>query len=275
MTSPSRNALRSVPFNMRCLQSPRLELLFKEVSSYAEEVRVEEIIYRSDSPSREMHPAATVGLPFRRPTIQIADSLSREERIEAIAHECLHLLLVYRHGLGVVGRRIPRPGNSEDVFHYYMAMNGDWAYLLGQVANTAHHLILGDYLKKEYGVESHLHRRLLHHNFRILLGEKNRDKESAYAKGVIAYEYERLIGSINGMMSPSCATEAFERAYLAAKRNFGTHSFQSVPTPSAYETNILSFLEELGYDAGGFLFFPSITDEPFPARKDIGDHPIR
>jgi hypothetical protein len=43
-----------------------------------------------------------------------------------------------------------------------LSINKNWGYLLGQVANTAHHLILIDYLKEEYGIESGLHRRLLH-----------------------------------------------------------------------------------------------------------------
>jgi hypothetical protein len=245
-----------------------LERLFKETASYAEEVHVEEIACRSGVPNGEMHPAATVGLPFRNPAIQIARSLSREDRIEAIAHECLHLLLVYRHGLGMVGRRVPRPGNREDVFRYFMTMNGDWVYLLNQTANTAHHLILRDYLKNEYGIESRLHLRLLRHNFRILSMEKSTDLESVYAKGLIAYEYETLIGRINGMLSPSSATEPFWMAFCSARERFGGHSFESIPTPEAYERNILSFLESLGYKREDFLFFRAPGKEnPVPVEK--------
>jgi hypothetical protein len=90
-------------------------------------------------------------LTIQSPTVQFADSLDKEERVEAIAHELVHLLSVYRRGLGVIGRNFPRTGESGDLFKFFMNMRGDWVYLLGQSANTTHPLILINYLKRKYG----------------------------------------------------------------------------------------------------------------------------
>ena len=205
---------------------------------------------------REESPASTIGLPLGIPTIQFADTLCRKKRIEALAHELVHLLLVYRHGLGVIGRKIPLYGNSDDVFRYFMSMGGDWEYLLGQLANTLHHLILVDYLREKYGIGSSLHLWLLHRNFSILAEDSPRDKESLYAKGMIAFEYERLIGNVDRLISLDHQTEFFKKSYQSAQRHFGKYGFQSIPTPSSYQEDILSFLEDLGYQKHEFTFFP-------------------
>ena len=204
----------------------------------------------------EEHPASTIGLPFGIPTIQFTDSLSRIKRIEAIAHELVHLLLVYRFGLGVIGLRIPPFGNSQDIFNFFMNISGDWNYLLGQIVNTVHHLIVIDYLREEYGIESSLHLHLLQHNFRIITNENWRDKESLYAKGMIAFEYERVMGNMERGINVSCQTEPFWKAYQMAQEHFGKYSFRSISTSSAYEENISSFLEDLGYRRQDFVFFP-------------------
>ena len=168
----------------------------------------------------------------------------------------LHLLLVYRYGLGVIGRRIPRHGDSEDVFRFFMSMRGDWVYLLGQIANTAHHLILMDYLKEEYGIGGSLHLHLLHHNFCIIANDNSRDKESQYAKGLIAFEYEKLIGKVDRVINTFRQTESFWQAYHLAQKYFGKYGFRSIPTSSSYEEDVLSFLEALGYQREDFMFFP-------------------
>lgn len=137
------------PFDITSLESETVTKLFNETSSYMQNIRIEVVSNGRGHRGKEEHPATTIGLTIQKPTIQFADSLDKGERIEAIAHELAHLLLVYRYGLGVIGRRIPRHGDREDVFNYFMSMRGDWVYLLGQIANTAHHLILIDFLKQE------------------------------------------------------------------------------------------------------------------------------
>ena len=136
-----------------------------------------------------------------------------------------------------------------------MSMRGDWVFLLGQIINTAHHLILVDHLKKEYGIQSSLHLRLLHHNFSIIENDNNRDKESLFAKGLIAFEYERLIGKVNRVMNIFRQTDSFWQAYHLAQKYFGNYGFLSLPTPLSYQENILSFLEALGYPREDFIFF--------------------
>jgi hypothetical protein len=244
------------PFDITSLESESLTKLFNETTSYMQNIRIEMVANGRRHRDQEEHPATTIGLAIQTPTVQFADSLDKGQRIEAIAHELGHLLLVYRFGLGVIGRRTPRPGNREEVFRYFMSMRGDWILLLGQIANTAHHLVLIDYLKEEYGIEDSLHIYLLHQNFCIAANDNAKDKESQYAKGLIAFEYEKLIGNVDRVIHISRQTESFWQAYHSAQKYFGRYGFQSMPTSSSYEKNILSFSEALGYQREDFVFFP-------------------
>jgi hypothetical protein len=254
--SPSLDRISVEPFDIDSLGSDALMRLYREAASCPEEIRVEIVAGIGSHGSRERNPASMVGLEFSRPTIRFSDSLRRGERIEAIAHECIHVQLSYRHGLGVVGRKSPRHGSSDDVFRYFMSMRGDWMFLLGQIANTAHHLILIDYLRNQYGIESHLHRHLLQHNFPSIANDNGRDKESICAKGIIAFEYERVIGKVDQVINTTSQAESFWKAYHAAQKHFGGYSSESIPSPTAYKEDILSLLEELGYQREAFVFFP-------------------
>ena len=243
-------------FDIHSLGSEVLMKVYHEANSLIPEIRIETVPGRRGNKVREESPAWTTGLPSGIPTIQFSDSLSRKKRIEAIAHELVHLLLVFRHGLGVIGRRIPRYGNSDDVFRYFMSMSGDWEYLLGQLANTVHHLILTDYLEEKYGIDSRLHLYLLNHNFSIFLKDRPQDKESQYATGIIAFEYEKLIGNVDRLIDLDHQTECFRKSYQSAQKHFGKYGFQTIPAPSSYQEDVLSFLEDLGYQKQDFLFFP-------------------
>jgi len=245
------------PFDIASLESEVLSRLFNETTSYMQNIRIEMVANEKGHRSKEEHPATTTGLTTQSPTVRFADSLEKGQRIEAIAHELVHLLLVYRYGLGVVGRRTPRHGNREDVFKYFMSMRGDWVYLLGQIANTAHHLVLIDYLKKEYGIEDRLHTYLLHQNFCIAANDNVRDKESQYGMGVVAFEYQKLIGKMDRTINVHHQPEFFWKAYHSAQQHFGEYSSESIPSPSVYEENILSFLQTLGYQKEDFIFYPS------------------
>jgi hypothetical protein len=135
-------------------------------------------------------------------------------------------------------------------------MSGDWAFLLGQIANTVHHLILTDYLREEYGMESHLHFRLLYNNFRIIANDKEMDEEALRARALIVFEHEKLIGVLDRTLYPPGQSESFWTTYQMAQERFGKYSSQSIPAPFTYEENILSFLENLGYPRGNFIFYP-------------------
>ena len=245
------------PFDIASLESETLTKLFKETTSYKQNIRIEMVANGKGHRSKEEHPATTIGLTIQSPTVQFVDSLDKGQRIEAIAHELAHLLLVYRYGLGVIGRRIPRRGNREDVFKYFMSMRGDWVYLLGQIANTAHHLVLIDYLKEEYGIEDRLHTYLLHQNFCVISNDHAGDKESQYANGLLAFEYEKFIGRVDRVINIHRQTEFFWKAYHSAQKHFGEYSSESIPSPSVYDENILSFLQTLGYQKEDFIFYPS------------------
>jgi hypothetical protein len=243
-------------FDIHSLGSEALMKLYHEANSLIPEIRIETVPGPKGNPLREESPASTIGLPLGIPTIQFADSLSRKKRIEAIGHELVHLLLVYRHGLGIIGRKLPRYGNSDDVFRYFMSMSGDWQYLLGQLGNTIHHLILIDYLEEKYGIDSRLHLYLLNHNFSLFLKDSPHDKESLYAAGIITFEYEKLIGNVDRLIDLDHQAECLRKSYQSAQKHFGKYGFQSIPDPSSYKEDILSFLEDLGYQKQEFLFFP-------------------
>lgn len=244
------------PFDITSLESEAVKKLFNETTSYMQNIRIEVVTNGRGHRGKEEHPATTIGLTIQKPTIQFADSLDKEKRIEAIAHELVHLLLVYRFGLGVIGRRIPRHGNREDVFKYFMSMRGDWVYLLGQIANTAHHLVLMDYLKEEYGIEDRLHTYLLDQNFCVAANDNVRDKESQYGMGLVAFEYEKSIGRVDRVINIHRQTEFFWKAYHSAQKHFDKYSFRSIPDPTSYKEDILSLLEGLGYPREDFVFFP-------------------
>jgi hypothetical protein len=137
-----------------------------------------------------------------------------------------------------------------------MTMSGNWEYLVGQLGNTAHHLIVVGYLKERYGFESRLHLRLLSHNFNLIAKNSPRDKESLYATGIIAFEYEKVIGNVDRVIDLDRQTGGFLKSYHSAKKHFGKYGVETIPTPSSYREDILSFLEDLGYHKQDFLFFP-------------------
>jgi hypothetical protein len=249
-------ACRYLSFDIQSLGSRELMKLLIETSSYVQGIKIEMVHERGNSRSDEAHPAFIVGVDVHKPTIQFVDCLDREQRVEAIAHEFGHLILLYRFGLGLIIRRRPRRGDGEDVFRYFMNMNRDWFYLLSQIGNTTHHLFLIDYLKREYGIESKIHRRLLRHNLSTLANEECKDMESLYAKGIIAFEYDRLIGNVGGILNPDSQPELFWKAYASANGHFGGYRFPNIPTPSNHEANAFSFLEDLGYKREDFTFFP-------------------
>ena len=251
--------LLSRPFDIGCLDSEELMRIFNETSMYKQGVRIEVVAKRKSRWNCEEHPATTIGLPLQRPTIRFINSLDKGQRIEAIGHELLHLLLFYRYGLGVIGLKTPYHGDREELFKFCMNLNKHWGYLLGQIVNTVHHLILIDYLKEEYGIRSDLHNQLLQHNFHIIANDHSNDRESLYAKGLIAFEYEKCIGRIDQATTLYPQTEFFWNAYHSARDHFEGYHFPSIPGPSSYENDILSFLEALGYQKEDFIFF-SETD---------------
>ena len=108
-----------------------------------------------------------------------------------------------------------------------------------------------------------------HQNFNIIANHNSRDKESLYAKGLIAFEYEKLIGNVDQVIDSSKQPDSFWESYHSAQKHFGIYSLRSIPTPSSYEEDILSFLGDLGYPQQDFMFFPDVTSNRFsPKRKD-------
>jgi hypothetical protein len=244
------------PFDIHSLECEALVRLFQETALHIQDIRIEMVVDRGWCRGGEEHPAAVFGLTVREPLIQFAGSLDREQRIDVIAHELVHILLVYRYGLRMIDRRVPCRGGSRDPSSYLRDLNRHWNYLLEQTVNTIHHGILLDYLAEEYGIASGFHLALLQHNHRIVSGMRFPDRESQYARGLVAFEYDKRMGKIDGAISLSCQSEPFEKAYASAHKHFGSFDFHAIPSPSTYEEGVRSFLEDLGYQRQDFVFLP-------------------
>ena len=65
------------PFDIASLESEVLMRLFKETTSYVQNIRIEVVASGSEHQSKEKHPAATIGLTIRSPTVQFADWLDK------------------------------------------------------------------------------------------------------------------------------------------------------------------------------------------------------
>lgn len=244
------------PFDIGELKCEAVVRLFLKTAFHMQDIRIEMVTTRRRYPSQEEHPAMTLGITVQRPTIRFADWLDREQRIDVIAHELLHILLVYGYGLRMIHRAIPCPGNNHDIFDDYSNFNRHWDYFLSQTVNTVHHRILIDYLKEEYGIESNLHLALFRHNSSIVFKSDYPDKESQYAKGLIAFEHGKWMDKISRVLNPCGLSDFFWKAYSSAQKRFGSYSVESIPTPSTYEEDVLSFLEDLGYRRQDFRFVP-------------------
>ena len=205
--------------------------------------------------------AILVGIGGPIPTIRFLDTLEREQQIEAIAHELAHLLLIHRFGLRLICQKRPHPAGPEQDSFTRMSHNG--FSLLGQIRNTAHHLILIDYLRERHGIGNEVHCRLLRYHFLLfcyqshfLANEAREDMESFYAEGIIAFEYGKILGRLDKVLHLPHQTDFFEKAVRSAEAHFGKYCLQSLPTPSSYEEDVLSLVRDLGYEREDFVFFP-------------------
>jgi hypothetical protein len=242
----------SMPFAADSFESAALKELFYEAGFYVKGIRIEIVHDRKRLQGGGMSPAFLIGLDPQNSVIRILDSLNREERIEAIAHELGHLLLIHRFGLGLIRLKRPNSGAPEEVFKYFI-MHKNCSSLLGQVSNTFHHLILIDYLKEQHGIESHVHLRLLHYHFHllhyrsyILNDETEWEPEPLFAKGIIALEYDRLLGGLDRLLDFSRQTDFFRKAFRSAKNHFWKYGLKSIPTASSYREDVFSLIDDLG-----------------------------
>ena len=208
-------------------------------------VTIEMITNGENSWGQEEHQAATIGIQIQSPTVLFGESLGKEDRIEAISHELGHLLLVYRFALGLVGLRIPHRENSEEAFRFFSNMKESWFYLLGQIQNTIHHLILVGFLKKGYGITSSRHAHFLQRHFQISGDEGSKDKDIALRKGLAAFQYGKLVGPIERVINIKSRSKFFWKAYYSAQKCFGNYGFSSIPYPPIYKEDMQSFLESL------------------------------
>ena len=131
---------KGMSFDVGSLGSGELAQLFQKASSYVPGLGVEIVQDQGLSHGIQKTMAILAGIGSPTPIIRFLDRLEREEQIEAIAHELGHLLLIHRFGLRLIRLKRPHPGDPEE--ELFTRISHDGFSLLGQIGNTAHHLIL-------------------------------------------------------------------------------------------------------------------------------------
>ena len=213
------------PFDIDQLESPQLLNLFSETAGFINKIDIQIVPDQTHGLSREETPAHNRIDDSDDPTalIQFSDSLSRSEQIQAIAHEIAHLLLMYKHGLRI-------RDHSFAIFWFDPS----------EIVNITHHLIFTELLKEVYKIESSLHLNLLRKNISEFLTDENSPR---HIKGLSAYEYERLVGKIEGTGN---LNSLVEDAIASAHKYFCNYNSKSIPTPPSYIDDIWSFLKDTG-----------------------------
>lgn len=213
------------PFDIDQLKSLELMNLFDETARFISRIDIEIVPDQTHGLSREETPAHNIIDDSDDPSalIQFSNSLSRDEQIQAIAHEIAHLLLIFKHGLRIRDR-------------FFAILEIDPS----EITNITHHLIFIELIKEEYKIESSLHLNLLRSNISEFLADKNSPR---HIKGIRAYEYERLVGKIDRAMD---STSSIEKAFDSAQRYFYSYNSKNIPTPLSYVRDICSFLKDTG-----------------------------
>jgi hypothetical protein len=247
-------------FDIHSFESEALTGLFEEVSSYVQNIRIEVASYPRRSDEAENNPAILIGVRQKKTAIRIIDSLNRRQCVEAIAHELAHLLLIFRFGLSLVDHK--SLGDASLMSEDEINQEKNWFFFLGQMTNTLHHLILVPYLKEVYGIGSELQLHLLKRS--CVPSMDFNDQELQPIGGLIAYEYERLIGDGNPWIKLYGQSGDFQKALEAARRYFRKIGYPPIPSSSCYKKNIFSFLRDLGYLIEEFTLFPRGMDHSCP-----------
>jgi len=213
------------PFDIDQLKSPELMDLFNETARFMNKIDIEIVPDQTHDLSRKETPAHNKIDDSNDPPalIQFSNSLSRDEQIQAIAHEIAHLLLMFKHELRIRDR-------------FFAILEIDPS----EIINITHHLIFIELLKEKYEIESSLHLNLLRNNISEFLNDKNSPR---HVKGLRAYEYERLVGKIEGAVN---LTPLVEDAFDSAHKYFCNYNSKSIPTPPSYIEDIWSFLKDTG-----------------------------
>ena len=169
-------------------------------------------------------------------TIYFVNKLNRTERIMAIGHELGHLLLIGKYGL------ISPP-------EVQFLLDNEAQVTIRTIQDVTHHLILVDLLREEFGIHSDLHLDLIRNN----LGDYLSDTELLQqVKALRVFEYKKLIGNMEEIISVSDQGESFQKTYVSAVTRFGEYDFEHIfSLPDHYKENMISFLMDIGYIGKG------------------------
>ncbi len=161
--------------------------------------------------------------------IYFVNKLNRTERIAAIGHELGHLLLINKYRL--------RPDMERTLF--LLIENKE---IINIIQNVTHHIILVDLLWERYRIRSNLHLALLRKNMKGYVSNRRLGQEDALR----LFEYKKLIGDPENIITINNQTESFQKAYESADTRFSSYSFEHRPLPNDYKTDIISFLKDIG-----------------------------
>lgn len=110
------------------------------------------------------------------------------------------------------------------------------------IQNVTHHIILVDLLWEWYRIRSNLHLSILVKNMRDYLSNRTLEQED----GLRLFEYKKLIGDPENIITANNQTESFQKAYESADTRFGKYSFEHMPPANNYKEDIIDFLKDIG-----------------------------
>jgi len=212
-------------FNIDALYEPRLMTLYSEATALGNLFGIEAVPNGIHDLSIDETPAELQSdNAASKYVIYFVNELKRSERIMAIGHELGHLLLINKYGLKPDFMFVQDQG------------------IIQSIQNVTHHLILVDLLREEYVISSNFHLSLLCKN----LGNYLSDKDLPNDKALRFFEYEKLIGNVEGIPNICTQTKSFQKAYESAATRFGKYGFKHIPSPQNYKEDIISFLKDIG-----------------------------
>lgn len=212
-------------FNIDALYEPGLMALYGDVTRHGNLLGIEVVPNGAHNLSIDENPAELQGDDnVGHYVIYFVNQLNRKERIEVIGHELGHLLLISKYGLKPDFMFVQDQG------------------IIQSIQNVTHHLILIDLLLEEYGISSNFHLSLMRKN----LGKYLSDKDLPNDKTLRFFEYEKLIGNVEGIPNICTQTKSFQKAYESATTRFAKYGFKDIPSPRDYKEDIISFLKDVG-----------------------------
>ncbi|MHB1456756.1 MAG: hypothetical protein ACYC0V_07560 [Armatimonadota bacterium] len=191
--------------------------------------------------------------------IEILNTLSPIEKIEAEAHELAHILLEYQ-GLIALDPNAISPCDP-----------WEWIYLSIEITQAISHRFVVDLLISQYGISSDFHLRLREVNVNSIPIE-DADSENHIAQlhgfGVYLYDLEKTVYNILSRIEEvSCHHEAISHSLSMSRRYLNDITLDMCRDEQLIIIN--KFLSELGYDPRRFPPLPPRINAFRPSYDSI------